>query len=29
MTIEGDKAAVERFVGLLPIPEPAAAGSPA
>ena len=29
MTIEGDKAAVERFVRLFPIPEPAAAVSPA
>jgi DNA-binding HxlR family transcriptional regulator/putative sterol carrier protein len=29
MTIEGDKAAVERFVRLLPMPEPAAAVSPA
>jgi DNA-binding HxlR family transcriptional regulator/putative sterol carrier protein len=29
MTIEGDKAAVERFVALFPIPEPAAAASPA
>jgi DNA-binding HxlR family transcriptional regulator/putative sterol carrier protein len=29
MTIEGDKAAVERFVRLFPMPEPAAAASPA
>ena len=29
MTIEGDKAAVERFVRLFPMPEPAAAVSPA
>ena len=29
MTIEGDKAAVERFVALFPMPEPAAAASPA
>jgi DNA-binding HxlR family transcriptional regulator/putative sterol carrier protein len=29
MTIEGDMAAVERFVVLFPIPEPAAAASPA
>jgi DNA-binding HxlR family transcriptional regulator/putative sterol carrier protein len=29
MTIEGDKAAVERFVRLFPMPEPAAAISPA
>jgi DNA-binding HxlR family transcriptional regulator len=29
MTIDGDKAAVERFVRLFPIPEPAAAVSPA
>jgi DNA-binding HxlR family transcriptional regulator/putative sterol carrier protein len=29
MTIEGDKAAVERFVRLFPVPEPAAAVSPA
>jgi DNA-binding HxlR family transcriptional regulator/putative sterol carrier protein len=29
MTIEGDEAAVERFVGLFPMPEPAAAASPA
>jgi hypothetical protein len=29
MTIEGDMAAVERFVWLLPMPEPAAAISPA
>jgi DNA-binding HxlR family transcriptional regulator len=28
MTIEGDKAAVERFVRLFPMPEPAAAVSP-
>jgi hypothetical protein len=26
MTIEGDKAAVRRFVRLFPIPEPAASG---
>jgi DNA-binding HxlR family transcriptional regulator/putative sterol carrier protein len=29
LTIEGDEAAVERFVGLFPMPEPAAAVSPA
>jgi DNA-binding HxlR family transcriptional regulator len=29
MTIEGDKAAVERFVRLFPMPEPAAVASPA
>jgi DNA-binding HxlR family transcriptional regulator/putative sterol carrier protein len=29
MTIEGDKAAVERFVRLFPMPEPAAAVTPA
>jgi DNA-binding HxlR family transcriptional regulator len=29
MTIDGDKAAVERFVRLFPMPEPAAAVSPA
>jgi DNA-binding HxlR family transcriptional regulator len=29
MTIEGDEAPVERFVGLFPMPEQAAAGSPA
>jgi hypothetical protein len=29
MTIEGDKAAVERFVRLFPMPEPAAAVSAA
>jgi DNA-binding HxlR family transcriptional regulator/putative sterol carrier protein len=29
MTIEGDEAAVERFVSLFPMPEPAAADSPA
>jgi DNA-binding HxlR family transcriptional regulator/putative sterol carrier protein len=29
MTIEGDKAAMERFVRLFPMPEPAAAVSPA
>jgi alkyl sulfatase BDS1-like metallo-beta-lactamase superfamily hydrolase len=29
MTIEGDKAAVKRFVQLFPMPEPAAAPSPA
>jgi len=29
MKIEGDKAAVERFVRLFPMPEPAAAVSPA
>ena len=29
MTIEGDKAAVERFVRLFPMPEPAAGDSPA
>jgi DNA-binding HxlR family transcriptional regulator len=29
MTIEGDKAAVERFLRLFPMPEPAAAVSPA
>jgi DNA-binding HxlR family transcriptional regulator/putative sterol carrier protein len=29
MTIEGDKAAVERFVRLFPMPEPAAGASPA
>jgi DNA-binding HxlR family transcriptional regulator/putative sterol carrier protein len=29
MTIEGDKAAMERFVALFPMPEPAAAVSPA
>jgi hypothetical protein len=29
MTIEGDKAAVERFVALFPMPEPAAAVTPA
>jgi DNA-binding HxlR family transcriptional regulator/putative sterol carrier protein len=29
MTTEGDKTAVERFVRLFPMPEPAAAGSPA
>ena len=29
MTIQGDKAAVERFVALFPMPEPAAADSPA
>jgi DNA-binding HxlR family transcriptional regulator/putative sterol carrier protein len=29
VTIEGDKAAVERFVQLFPMPEPAAAASPA
>jgi DNA-binding HxlR family transcriptional regulator len=28
MTIDGDKAAVERFVGLFPMPEPAAALAP-
>jgi DNA-binding HxlR family transcriptional regulator/putative sterol carrier protein len=29
MTVEGDKAAVKRFVRLFPMPEPAAAASPA
>jgi hypothetical protein len=29
MTAEGDTAAVERFVGLFPMPEPAAVASPA
>ena len=29
LTIEGDAAAVERFVRLFPIPEPAAAAKPA
>jgi hypothetical protein len=29
MTIEGDKAAVERFIRLFPLPEPAAAVSSA
>jgi DNA-binding HxlR family transcriptional regulator/putative sterol carrier protein len=29
MTIEGDKAAVERFIRLFPLPEPAAAAIPA
>jgi ubiquinone biosynthesis protein UbiJ len=29
MTIEGDKAAVERFLRLFPMPEPAAPASPA
>jgi ubiquinone biosynthesis protein UbiJ len=29
MTIEGDKAAVKRFVRLFPMPEPAAAVGPA
>ena len=29
LTIEGDKAAVQRFVRLFPMPEPAAAASPA
>jgi hypothetical protein len=29
MTIEGDKAAAERFLRLFPMPEPAAAVNPA
>jgi hypothetical protein len=29
MTIEGDEAAVERLLGLFPMPEPAAAVTPA